>query len=1102
MGNQLHTKKQQDAGFFFIENLQESCYLYISKILFRQEYNLELKSLSDLQQQHDNKSLEIIQLDSTEQFYVIQLAKEEGDLSLCVKGLQQILQNQKQYLQKSDIRILPLYKHKYIILEKLDPTIEEYFISKQFAQTQIQGQISNKNLIEFLLDQAIAEQCTLYVNPENVRDLAENIHQDQTQIKRIHFKNIRSHKYVKKICERLNDIYLENPTLKSHIGSIIFDNSDTFDPKDNNYITQFNQTLQNFQHTQEFFLRNMDYGSRNKFLKNHFLPSLKLLKDIKTLDLSGNNINEFLLQQAQYSANQDDQINQEEYFQIEDDENKKEEIRDENHQQEGQEAQQNTFIFENLKNLCLNSNAFLTSQNMETILYSKALQNLEYLYLINNKIGQIQINDHRYALKKLTYLNLTANKINNSSSLAIFTSKSLRCIRKLILRSNDIQKIVENPDQCCLHNLEYLDLTKNKIESDQVYQIFCAPAFSHLKELILCMNSKITDFPNVTKENFSLQSLLHLKLSKNQISTKGYLQILECIPASLESLNLNSNKISLKAEDSQQIDQIFAEKKNYQSNLKILQMNNNMIIDATHILTYFKNLIVLDLSHNLISRLSSFKLDFIFKMDLSYNQLSSTEELFQQIHTSLFLNYLNLSNNQIISVLKHTYGPISIKRLDLSFNQISDISSQILFSCTNLPNLIQLNMSFNQISFPVLLNSLIKLEYLYLASNQINSQGLDSLLNQKFGNLKELDLYSNKIQGIKFKQNLEQNTPQLKKVILSKNLLDSFDVFKSLLIFRYIESLYLDGNLLAIPDESQQKIPEFIEQNKNLTINIQNFSYKDGLIDSIIAEGILKLLNKTKNINLSKNQIQTIQKLENEVLEKLELSENCLKSDSSQNIFTSNIPNLKFLNISKNQINSLFDTECIVSINLQKLEELDCSTNNICSKSCQALLTNSQFENLQKLNFRNNKVFLPVPQIQTEIKCPKLFQVILQNNNIETHAADFLFSSISASLKFLDLSYNKLNENIQLKEIGLQNLESLDLSGNNLGDQGCAKFLQCIELRQLSNLNLSMNKMRVVPNQFLLPSLWYLNISGNSSLGIYSKIEEYQSQNYFVKIIL
>ncbi|KAL4491847.1 hypothetical protein ABPG72_006102 [Tetrahymena utriculariae] len=1101
MGNQLQTKKQKDSGFFFIENLKDSCYLYISKILFRQDYQLELKSFSELQLQYNNKSLEIIKVDSTEQFYVIQLPKEDDEVSLCFEGLQQILQNQIQYLLQSDIRILPLYKHKYIILEKLDSTIEEYFISKQFAQTQIQGQISNKNLIEFLLDQTIAERSTLYINPENVRDLAESIHQDQAQIKRIHFKNIRSHKYVKKICERLNDIYQENPTLKSHIGSIIFDNSDTFDPKDNNYITQFNQSLQNFQHTQEFFLRNMDYGSRNKFLKNHFLPSLKLLKDIKTLDLSGNGINEFLLQQAQYSAIQEDKINQEEYFQIEDDEQKKDVI-DDNYQQEGQGAQQNSFVFENLKNLCLNSNAFLTSQNIETIFYSKALSNLEQLYLINNKIGQIQINDHRFTLRKLTYLNLTANKINNSSSLAIFTSKSLRCIRKLILKSNVIQKIVENPDQCCLKNLEYLDLTKNKIESDQVYLIFSAPAFSNLKELILCMNSKITDFPNVTKDNFQLQSLQHLKLSKNQISSKGYLQLLEYIPFSLESLNLNSNKIFLKVEDSQQIDKIFAEKSNYQSNLKILQMNNNMIIDIAHILTYFKNLIILDLSHNLISRLSSFKLDFIFKMDLSYNQLSSTEELFQQLHTSVFLNYLNLSNNQIVSVLKHTYGPISVKCLDLSFNQISDISSQILFSCTNLTNLVQLIMSFNQISFPTILNNLNKLEFLYLASNQINKQGLESLLNQKFECLKELDLYSNRIQGIKFKQNLEQNISQLKKVILSKNLLDSFDVFKCLFIFRYVESLSLDGNLLALPDETQQKVPEFIEQNKNLPINIENFSYKDGLIDSIIAENILKLLNKTKNINLSKNQIQVIQKLENEILEKLELSENCLKSDSSHNIFTSNIPNLKFLNISKNQIKSLFDFENIIDINLQQLEELDCSTNNICSKSCQTLLMSSQLENLQKLNFRNNKIFLPVPQIQTEIKCLKLFQIILQNNGIETHAADMLFSSTQSSLKFLDLSYNKLNEHIQLKEIGLSNLESLDLSGNNLGDQGCAKFLQCIELRQLSNLNLSMNKMRVVPNQFLLPSLWYLNISGNSSLGIYSKIEEYQSQNYFVKIIL
>lgn len=52
-----------------------------------------------------------------------------------------------------------------------------------------------------------------------------------------------------------------------------------------------------------------------------------------------------------------------------------------------------------------------------------------------------------------------------------------------------------------------------------------------------------------------------------------------------------------------------------------------------------------------------------------------------------------------------------------------------------------------------------------------------------------------------------------------------------------------------------------------------------------------------------------------------------------------------------------------------------------------------------------------------------------------------MFSASSESLKFLDISFNKIKEKIKLSEVGLVNLETLDLSGNSLGDEGCSEFL-------------------------------------------------------------
>lgn len=81
---------------------------------------------------------------------------------------------------------------------------------------------------------------------------------------------------------------------------------------------------------------------------------------------------------------------------------------------------------------------------------------------------------------------------------------------------------------------------------------------------------------------------------------------------------------------------------------------------------------------------------------------------------------------------------------------------------------------------------------------------------QTFEQLRELDLYSNKLANIRFKSELHKNLPFLKNIILSKNDLNVLDVFKAVFMFNFVEELNLDNNLLALPDESQDKVPELI----------------------------------------------------------------------------------------------------------------------------------------------------------------------------------------------------------------------------------------------------------------------------------------------------
>lgn len=117
------------------------------------------------------------------------------------------------------------------------------------------------------------------------------------------------------------------------------------------------------------------------------------------------------------------------------------------------------------------------------------------------------------------------------------------------------------------------------------------------------------------------------------------------------------------------------------------------------------------------------------------------------------------------------------------------------------------------------------------------------ILNQTFEQLRELDLYSNKLVNINFKSDLNKKLPSLKKITLSKNDLSVLDVFKTVFMFNFVDELNVDNNLLALPEESQEKVPAFIEQNKDIQISIAHFSYKNSLVDSSITDLLLPLLN-------------------------------------------------------------------------------------------------------------------------------------------------------------------------------------------------------------------------------------------------------------------
>ena len=106
-------------------------------------------------------------------------------------------------------------------------------------------------------------------------------------------------------------------------------------------------------------------------------------------------------------------------------------------------------------------------------------------------------------------------------------------------------------------------------------------------------------------------------------------------------------------------------------------------------------------------------------------------------------------------------NPNSITVLDLSFNQLTDISGIRLFK-----NLKDLYISYNNITNILNLKYLNKLEYLFLNNNQITDISVFQYLNKlEYLNIGNLELYSDQIQYI-------QSIDNLKKLYSSKGFKD------------------------------------------------------------------------------------------------------------------------------------------------------------------------------------------------------------------------------------------------------------------------------------------------------------------------------------------
>ncbi|XP_059053493.1 protein artichoke [Achroia grisella] len=405
-------------------------------------------------------------------------------------------------------------------------------------------------------------------------------------------------------------------------------------------------------------------------------------------------------------------------------------------------------VFENNQGLMTIDMSYIGLKALPVKLFSKTL-NLEHIYLSHNNLQEIT--EHTFKnLKNLTVLDLSYNNIVSIRAPAFVNVMS---IQYLSLKGNQLNAFKGEFFNTGT-SLEVMDLSDN-----QLSYLFPSSFKIHprLREIILT-NNKFNFFPselistlqylelvdlsgnalkNVDELDFArlpkLRTLLlarndldtisemafhnstqiqHLDLSNNKIDRLGD-RLFEGL-IRLELLNLDGNLLTELSDNIFDRSRLHMLEKIILSNnifehppLKALQkqyffvssvdLSNNEIVDVPAEDSVMVNIKKLDLSFNPLSEKTLNNILTEPKTVRELNLAGTGIRSVGQLETP-FLHSLNLSFNNITSLSDKTFARTTLlESVDLSNNQISDVSGSLANSWPKLKNLQRLNISSNPI---------------------------------------------------------------------------------------------------------------------------------------------------------------------------------------------------------------------------------------------------------------------------------------------------------------------------------------------------------------------------------------------------------------------
>lgn len=334
------------------------------------------------------------------------------------------------------------------------------------------------------------------------------------------------------------------------------------------------------------------------------------------------------------------------------------------------------------------------------------VQKITFLDLTNNAISNVSVSQFSWN-KELEVLGLGRNPLKQIHPKTFSSVKNLivltldysglddavweslypfRRLKDLQLQGNSVTMITSNRTVLrSLSSLRNLDLGDNRISdlSTEMFQAMAELSFLHVNQ------NNLTEIRNNTF--LGLQKLVAFDLRGNRIKTieKGAfshfvsLAVLDLsnnclseIPSfnnatALRSLDLSSNYIQLLSSNAL---------KGLQNLQNLVLFNNSIKQIETGVFRFVPALRTADFSFNEIHRILKETFEGLQQLSTLFLQNNLIENISIEGHDMPGLRTLNLSSNMLSSKIASGMFPDNVENLDLSYNNISDITEYAFYS--------------------------------------------------------------------------------------------------------------------------------------------------------------------------------------------------------------------------------------------------------------------------------------------------------------------------------------------------------------------------------------------------------------------------------------